>query len=159
MSSASTTAWPADAGRAAYALRKQTVEPRFGHIKHGLGVRRLLHRGLDKVGTEWRLVCPAVNIGILLALQRHERRRAKVGFSESPGRIGAFERPARVGANGLKTGANAIPSRGCEGAVGDGTPRIGFRSLTVAARKRTRRRVVVLKRSEERLATALQVRP
>ncbi len=55
-----------DAGRAIYALRKQTVEPRFGQIKHALGVRRFLRRGLEKVRTEWSLVCTAVNIGILL---------------------------------------------------------------------------------------------
>jgi len=53
-------------GRARYRLRRQTVEPRFGQIKSHLGVRRLLHRGLTAVKTEWALVCTAVNIGIVL---------------------------------------------------------------------------------------------
>jgi transposase len=55
-----------EAGRDRYRLRRQTVEPRFGHIKHGLGVRRFLHRGLAAVRTEWSLVCTAVNVGILV---------------------------------------------------------------------------------------------
>lgn len=64
-----------DAGRALYKRRKETVEPRFGQIKHGLGVRRFLRRGVEKVRTEWSLVCTAVNIGILL---RHWKEVAVV---------------------------------------------------------------------------------
>jgi hypothetical protein len=37
------------AGRAAYALRKQTVEPVFGIIKSVMGFRQFLLRGLDNV--------------------------------------------------------------------------------------------------------------
>lgn len=55
-----------ESSRARYGLRKQTVEPRIGEIKHVRGVRRFLHRGLDAVRHEWTLVCTAVNIGILL---------------------------------------------------------------------------------------------
>lgn len=46
------------AGRAAYALRKQTVEPVFGIIKSVMGFRQFLLRGLRKVSGEWNLVCP-----------------------------------------------------------------------------------------------------
>lgn len=53
-------------GREIYKRRKHTVEPRIGHIKHNMGVRRFLRRGLEKVKTEWTLVCCAVNLGILL---------------------------------------------------------------------------------------------
>lgn len=53
-------------GREIYKRRKCTVEPRIGHIKHNMGVRRFLRRGLEKVTTEWMLVCTAVNLGILL---------------------------------------------------------------------------------------------
>lgn len=53
-------------GRDIYQRRKQTVEPRFGHIKRNLGVRRFLRRGMENVKTEWSLVCTAVNLGILL---------------------------------------------------------------------------------------------
>jgi hypothetical protein len=43
------------AGRAAYAKRKQTVEPVFGQIKACRGLRRFLLRGLRKVTGEWTL--------------------------------------------------------------------------------------------------------
>lgn len=57
------------AGRAAYALRKQTVEPVFGIIKSVLGFRQFLLRGLNKVGGEWRLVCLAWNLKRMAALR------------------------------------------------------------------------------------------
>jgi hypothetical protein len=44
------------AGRATYALRKQTVEPVFGLIKSVLGFRQFLTRGLANVQNEWTLV-------------------------------------------------------------------------------------------------------
>lgn len=53
-------------GRAIYKRRKETVEPRFGQIKRGLGVRRFLRRGIEKVRTEWSLVCTAINLSILM---------------------------------------------------------------------------------------------
>ena len=48
------------AGRAAYALRKSTVEPVFGIIKSVLGFSQFLTRGLDNVQGEWTLVCLAL---------------------------------------------------------------------------------------------------
>lgn len=57
------------AGRAAYALRKQTVEPVFGIIKSVLGFRQFLLRGLDQVTGEWRLVCLAWNLKRMAALR------------------------------------------------------------------------------------------
>ncbi len=53
-------------GREIYKRRKYTVEPRIGHLKHNLGVRRFLRRGIEKVKTEWIMACTAVNLGILL---------------------------------------------------------------------------------------------
>ena len=50
------------AGRALYALRKQTVEPVFGIIKSVMGFRQFSLRGLKKVGGEWSLVCLAWNV-------------------------------------------------------------------------------------------------
>lgn len=64
-----------DAGRAIYQRRRETVEPRFGWIKHDLGVRRFMHRGLEKVRTEWTWVCTAANVSILL---RHWKEVAAV---------------------------------------------------------------------------------
>jgi len=54
-------------GRARYRLRAQTVEPRFGFIKHVLGIRRFMRRGLAKVKTEFSLICAAVNIKTVMA--------------------------------------------------------------------------------------------
>jgi hypothetical protein len=49
------------AGRKAYALRKQTVEPVFGIIKSIMGFRQFSMRGLEKVKGEWTLACLAWN--------------------------------------------------------------------------------------------------
>ena len=50
------------AGRALYALRKQTIEPVSGIIKAALEFRQFSLRGLDKVRTEWTLVTLAYNL-------------------------------------------------------------------------------------------------
>jgi IS5 family transposase len=57
------------AGRTAYALRKQTVEPVFGIIKSVLGFRQFLLRGLRQVTGEWRLVCLAWNLKRMASLR------------------------------------------------------------------------------------------
>jgi transposase/IS5 family transposase len=57
------------AGRAAYALRKQTVEPVFGIIKSVMGFRQFLLRGLDNVRNEWALVCLAWNLKRMAVLR------------------------------------------------------------------------------------------
>ena len=57
------------AGRAAYALRKQTVEPVFGIIKSVMGFRQFSLRGLRKVTGEWNLVCLAWNIKRMAVLR------------------------------------------------------------------------------------------
>ncbi len=57
------------AGRAIYALRKQTVEPVFGIIKSVMGFRQFSLRGLRKVTGEWTLVCLAWNVKRMAALR------------------------------------------------------------------------------------------
>lgn len=57
------------AGRAAYARRKQTVEPVFGIIKSVMGFRQFLLRGLDNVTNEWTLVCLAWNLKRMAVLR------------------------------------------------------------------------------------------
>ena len=57
-----------DRGRRLYARRKHTVEPVFGIIKHVMGFRQFLLRGLEKVSGEWDLVCLAYNVKRLWAL-------------------------------------------------------------------------------------------
>lgn len=51
-----------ETGRAAYAKRKQTVEPVFGHIKAARGFRQFLLRGLTAVQGEWGLLCTVHNL-------------------------------------------------------------------------------------------------
>jgi transposase len=48
--------------RSRYRLRKQTVEPIFGHIKSARGFRQFLLRGIQKVSGEWSLLCTAHNL-------------------------------------------------------------------------------------------------
>ncbi|HEX9053692.1 MAG TPA: IS1182 family transposase [Gemmatimonadales bacterium] len=48
--------------RTRYRLRKQIVEPVFGHIKHARGFRQCLLRGLEKVRGEWAMICTAHNL-------------------------------------------------------------------------------------------------
>jgi hypothetical protein len=43
-------------------LRKQTVEPVIGQIKHARGFRQFLLRGFSKVEAEWALVCTVHNL-------------------------------------------------------------------------------------------------
>jgi hypothetical protein len=57
------------AGRAAYALRKQTVEPVFGIIKSVMGFSQFLLRGLVNAQHEWTLVCLAWNLKRMAALR------------------------------------------------------------------------------------------
>lgn len=41
-------------GRKRYTLRQTSVEPAFGQIKEGRGLRQVLHRGIDRVRALWR---------------------------------------------------------------------------------------------------------
>lgn len=49
-------------GKALYARRKTTSEPVFGVIKHVLGFRQFLLRGIESVNGEWNLVSMAWNL-------------------------------------------------------------------------------------------------
>jgi len=54
--------------RSRYRLRKQVVEPVFGHIKQARGFRQFLLRGENKVAGEWCLLCTAHNLLKLAAV-------------------------------------------------------------------------------------------
>jgi hypothetical protein len=58
----------APAGRALYALRKQTPEPVFGIIKSVLEFRQFSLRGLKKLRSEWSLVTMAWNLKRMFVL-------------------------------------------------------------------------------------------
>lgn len=49
-------------GRKIYGERKSTIEPVFGVIKHILGFRQFLLRGICKVQSEWKIVTTAYNL-------------------------------------------------------------------------------------------------
>jgi len=49
-------------GRQVYGLRKGIVEPVFGQMKQGRGLRQFLLRGLGKVDGEWSLWCTGHNL-------------------------------------------------------------------------------------------------
>jgi len=51
-----------EAMRAALKRRGCTVEPVFGHVKEGMGFRRWTFRGLEKVRTQWSVLCTAMNL-------------------------------------------------------------------------------------------------
>ena len=72
-------------GRAAYALRKQTVEPVFGIIKSVMGFRQFLLRGLESVRHEWTLVCLAWNLKRMAVLrpQKEDRTEALSLYGET----------------------------------------------------------------------------
>jgi len=53
--------------RSRYRMRKYTVEPVFGHIKQARSFRQFLLRGIDKVQSEWAMICTAHNLAKLTA--------------------------------------------------------------------------------------------
>lgn len=64
-----------DEGREVYRHHQSVAEAPFGVIKNVLGVRQFLLRGLENVRTEWRWVCTAYNLRILVAWVRRQRQR------------------------------------------------------------------------------------
>lgn len=62
-----------------YARRRVIAETPFAHIKHNLGIRRFLHRGLAKVTTEWRWICTAYNMSKLVRIVRSARQEYGMG--------------------------------------------------------------------------------
>jgi transposase len=62
-----------ESGKKAYAKRAHLAETPNGYIKHVLGLRQFLLRGLDKVRTEWLWACMAFNIRKLILAMRNLR--------------------------------------------------------------------------------------
>lgn len=56
-------------GKALYAMRKSTVEPMFGVIKHVLGFGQFFMRGIKAVSREWSLVCIGYNLKKMFTLR------------------------------------------------------------------------------------------
>ena len=69
-----------DKGKALYARRKSTVEPMFGVIKHVLGFRQFLMRGIKAVSGEWSLVCIGYNLKKMFVLKEQAgKNKVKTG--------------------------------------------------------------------------------
>ena len=68
------------AGKRTYSLRKETVEPVFGQIKEGRGLRRFRLRGLAKVREEWALWCVTHNPRELVGVLREQRIAARAAI-------------------------------------------------------------------------------
>ncbi|MFH0898298.1 MAG: transposase [bacterium] len=56
--------------RQTYNFRKITVEPVYGNIKENMSFRGFLLKGLEKVKTEFNLVCIAHNLQKIWTLSR-----------------------------------------------------------------------------------------
>jgi transposase len=82
--------------RELYRRRKYTVEPPFGQIKAGMGFRRFLYRGKQKVGSEWSLVCAAFNIKKLVVLLETSRHPASPKRSTHFSLVGFLARLIRA---------------------------------------------------------------
>ena len=52
-------------GKEEYKKRGESVERVFGNIKQNLGLREFLTRGVERVRTEWNLVCTAHNLKVV----------------------------------------------------------------------------------------------
>ena len=72
-------------GRQTYHRRMHIGETPFAVIKGILQVRRFLLRGLEKVRTEWRWVCTAYNLRILLAKWRKRCAQTEIIVARAGG--------------------------------------------------------------------------
>ena len=71
-----------DEGRSRYNQRMRIAETTFATIKHVLGLRQFLLRGLDKVRTEWLWTCTAVNLGKLMRDLQSQRAQGAVAAAK-----------------------------------------------------------------------------
>jgi len=68
-----------ESGQSEYAKRKWICETPFGLLKGVWRVRRFLHRGLEKVKTEWSWTCTAYNLAKLVRPVSHLREQFAAG--------------------------------------------------------------------------------
>jgi transposase len=70
--------------QAIYDRRMAIAETPFAFIKHVLGFRQFLLRGLENVNTEWLWTCTAVNLGKLASDMKRLRARVEVAMANAP---------------------------------------------------------------------------
>ncbi len=66
-----------ETGRAIYRQRQWVAETPFALIKAAMGVRQFLLRGLQNVAIEWRWICTAYDLGILVRSLKHLRQKLR----------------------------------------------------------------------------------
>ena len=71
-------------GQGAYKKRAPAIEGTFGTIKHAMGIRRFLLRGLEKVRCEWSWICGAFNLKKLLKHHLESRQNGQAEHQSSP---------------------------------------------------------------------------
>ena len=70
-------------GKEKYKKRLHTVEPPFGNIKHNLGYRSFLLRGLKKVAGEFTLMCIGHNLKKMHLVWRNKKEDKHQGIANS----------------------------------------------------------------------------
>lgn len=73
--------WKTPGTAAAYACRAATVEPVFAQVKQQMGFRRWTVRGLDKVRSQWAMLCTTWNLQVIY---RHWRGGSNRPSSPTP---------------------------------------------------------------------------
>lgn len=76
-------------GKEEYKKRMYTVEPPFGNMKHNLGYRYFLLRGLEKVQGEFNLMCIGHNINKIYNFAIKKNKNIAIAM-QNIGRIGRF---------------------------------------------------------------------
>ena len=61
--------------KASYSKRSGAIEPVFAQIKNVFEFRRWTVRGLEKVRSQWQLLCASWNLKVLLRYWRERRGR------------------------------------------------------------------------------------
>ena len=69
-------------GKAQLDLRGQIVEKHFAEVKERDGFRRWTFRGVEKVGTQWAMLCCSRNLHVILALWRKTREALSLAIQK-----------------------------------------------------------------------------
>ena len=70
-----------------YKKRLFTVEPPFGNLKHNLGYRSFLLRGLEKVDAEFKLMCIGHNLKKMYLAWRGNKKDGQKGIVNNEIRV------------------------------------------------------------------------
>ena len=90
-------------GKEEYKKRMHTAEPPFGNMKHNLGYRYYLLRGLEKVQGEFNLMCIGHNINKIYNFATRENKNIATALANI-GKIEGFK--GNIGKNSEGVGQN-----------------------------------------------------